>query len=754
MAVEPPKFTVRPLLKQPRNDQRDSFRICLSPSSLLLVKIRAGDLCRLELAGGSPKTAIAWTAPEKIQDTIVQTSKVLQDLYGFKLGEKVSISRENEPLEDIAVVRLEECTDATKLSGVGPVQEADREHWAWGLEYPLSKCEVLSEGMMFDLELKGIRRAFKVVEIEPLIQGRTNTIFHFTAKSKVLVGQALQRQTLPSSLVVPSCGLGGLGRQMTQINERLRDFTIQENKVTMPSFYRNSGGILIYGPKGTGKSTLLSNLAAAGWKKVLTINSSVLNKNRGDGEVLLRKTFSEAVQSQPCLITIDQLDFLAPKNTSNDPSISSALCEVLDTIQDTKVLVAACTRHPNDVDDGLRTPHRFGVEIELPVPTAEGREEILLAIRGTSAVPSDSQLAKLAERTHGYVGADLFSLLQLACRKAQTRQILQLEQGGPSEQHILDGAVSSSDVMIPDENLLQIEDIDISLALQETRPTAMREVFLETPKVRWSDIGGQHKIKRRLQKAVERPLKFPDRMKRLNISGKKGILLYGPPGCSKTLTVKALATEAGLNFLAVKGAEILSMYVGESERALREIFRKARSASPSIIFFDEIDAIAARRSNGPSQGGINVLTTLLNEMDGIEELKNVLVVAATNKPEVLDPALMRPGRLDNILYVGPPDLQARKEILKIWFSKSEVDDEVDIDRLAQVTDGYSGAEMVSICETAADGALDEEEETGQEQKIAWRHFEHALNQVHKQISEAVIEGYERWRDELELQPPL
>ncbi|PGH29351.1 AAA family ATPase [[Emmonsia] crescens] len=752
MAADAPKFTVRPLSKQPRNDQKDSFRVSLSPSSLLLVKVRAGDLCRLESPGASPRTAIAWSAAEKIPDTIVQTSKALQDLYGFKLGEKISVFRENEPLDEISAIRLEECTDASKISALGPLLETDREHWEWGLEYPLSKCEIIAEGMVFDLDLRGNRRTFRVVEIEPLTQSRSNTIFQFTTRSKVFIGQALRRQTLPSSLAVSSSGLGGLSQQVMQINERLRDFTFQEHNVTMPSFYRSSGGILIYGPKGTGKSTLLSKLGAAGWKKVLTVNSSVLNRSRGDGEVLLRKIFTEALQSQPSLIAIDQLDFLAPKTRPNDSSISSVLCEALDTLQDTKVLVAACTRHPNDVDDALRTPHRFGVEIELPVPTAKGREEILLSIRGTSIVPDDNQLAKLAERTHGYVGADLFSLLQLSCRKAQTRQILQLKQGKPcSSEQDVSGQAAFSESGVPDENFLQIDDIDISLALQETRPTAMREVFLETPKVRWSDIGGLHEIKERLRKAVERPLKFPDRMKRLNISGKKGILLYGPPGCSKTLMVKALATEAGLNFLAVKGAEILSMYVGESERALREIFRKARSASPSIIFFDEIDAIASRRGSGPSQGGggINVLTTLLNEMDGIEELKNVLVVAATNKPEVLDRALMRPGRLDNILYIGPPDLKARKEILNIWFSKSEVDDDVDIDMLAEVTEGYSGAELVNICETAAEGALDEEEESGQQQKIGWRHFESALNQVPKQISEDVIRVYERWRDDME-----
>lgn len=234
-------------------------------------------------------------------------------------------------------------------------------------------------------------------------------------------------------------------------------------------------------------------------------------------------------------------------------------------------------------------------------------------------------------------------------------------------------------------------------------------------------------------------------MQRLNVKSKKGVLLYGPPGCSKTLTVKALATEAGLNFLAVKGAEILSMYVGESERSLREIFRKARAARPSIIFFDEIDAIAARRSSS-SSGGVNVLTTLLNEMDGIEELRNVLVVAATNKPDVLDPALMRPGRLDNILYIGPPDFEARKEILRIWASKSVIHPDVDLDEIAAHTEGYSGAEIVSICETAGDAALDEEEETQQELEVQLKHFEYALGQVHRQITDSVIREYEQWRD--------
>lgn len=234
-------------------------------------------------------------------------------------------------------------------------------------------------------------------------------------------------------------------------------------------------------------------------------------------------------------------------------------------------------------------------------------------------------------------------------------------------------------------------------------------------------------------------------MHRLNVKSKKGVLLYGPPGCAKTLTVKALATEAGLNFLAVKGAEILSMYVGESERSLREIFRKARAARPSIIFFDEIDAIAGKRSSG-SQGGVNVLTTLLNEMDGIEELRGVLVVAATNKPDVLDPALMRPGRLDKLVYIGPPDLEARMEILKIWCGKSVIASDVDLEKLAERTEGYSGAEVVSICETAGDLAMDEEDRTGQELDVRMDHFEGAIAQVKRQITDEVIREYEEWAE--------
>lgn len=501
------QWTVRPLAKQQRPDFKDSFRIHLAPSILLLLKLRAGDLCRLQLVEGKPKTAIAWTAPEKIQETVVQTSKVLQDCYGFKLGDKISITKEDEPLGEAVTVRVEECTDSAKNSTQGQLEESDREHWEWGLEHPLSKCEIICAGMIFDLELKARRRSFRVAEISSRSRNDTNTIFQFTAYSKVRIGSSDGAPSKPPSLEVIPSGLGGLNSQVKQINETLRDFSYSSHNVTMPSFYQRSGGLLIYGPKGTGKSTLLSNIAAAGWTKVFTVGSSIIRSNSGDGEALLRKNFNDALRAQPSLVVIDQIDFIAPKRGSNDSSgVSSVLCEMLDSVRNTHVFVAAATRHPNDVDDALRTPHRFGIEIELLVPSAQDRAEILTVIRGASTEPNDVLLSRMSEQTHGYVGADLFALLQLSCRKARSRQLRDIASNNSSS---LETAPDITD----EENAsssnisLKIHEEDMQLALQEIRPTAMREVFLETPKVKWSDIGGQHEIKRHLQKAVQRPLR-------------------------------------------------------------------------------------------------------------------------------------------------------------------------------------------------------------------------------------------------------
>ncbi|KAJ5108759.1 ATPase [Penicillium angulare] len=743
-------FTIRPVTKNARSDLKDAFRIYLSSSSLAALRLRADDLCVLSSAERPPKTAIAWTATENIQATVVQTSRALQESYGMKVGEKVAITKIDGALENILSVNVVDVSDEEKIERFGAISAEERCHWEWALEFQLLRCEVLSKGLTFDLELKGQRRSLQVVNIHSENPSSSRTIFRFTDKTKVSIGAVVEEAPKSSSRIcVEPTGLGGLSKQINDLNESLSDLNMEPYSPVMPEFYEHSRGILLYGPKGTGKTSLLQQIEKAGWQRVFKIGTASLGRNNHESEAKLRTIFQEAARSKPSVIIIDQLDFIAPKKTSAESSsLSSVLCESLDALRSASVLVVAATRHPNNVDDSLRTPHRLGTEIEIQVPTAQDRGEILRAIRGpASSGLNDELIELLAEKTHGYVGADLFALLQTICRKARQRQMREHSSGNVSISQSLEklDLVGDENEEAPTGPPLNIQENDIWAALQEIRPTAMREVFLETPKVRWSDIGGQHEIKKRLQQAVERPLKHPQRMQRLNVKSKKGVLLYGPPGCSKTLTVKALATEAGLNFLAVKGAEILSMYVGESERSLREIFRKARAARPSIIFFDEIDAIAARRSSS-SSGGVNVLTTLLNEMDGIEELRNVLVIAATNKPDVLDPALMRPGRLDNILYIGPPDFEARKEILRIWTDKSVIHEEVDLDELAAQTEGYSGAELVSICETAGDAALDEEDETMQEQAIALRHFEYALDQVRRQITDDVIREYENWRD--------
>ena len=505
VAPDGPKFTVRPTSKQPRPDQRDSFRIYLSAGSLLQCKLRVGDPCQVQVANGvvPAKTAIAWSATERIQDSVVQTSKLLQELYGLKLGDKVYISKATEPVAEVAVATLEECAQS---AGAGDIIEDDRRYWEWGLEYPLCRAEIITVGMMVEQELKGCRRSFRVVDIETATGMGTNTIAQFVGTSKTRIGKKQEmKKEVHRSLKVNTAGIGGVSTQIQQLNEKLRDFSLETQGVVMPSFYKSSGGILLHGPKGTGKSILLSRIESSGWQKVLRVNSSVISRATGDSEATLRKTFAEALRYQPSLIAIDQLDYIAPKRGSGGESASSlasALCECLDSLQDSHVFVVACTRHPNDVDDTLRTPHRLGTEIELPVPTAKGRKEILFALRGNDTEPSDALLDEIAAKTHGYVGADLFSLLQLCCRKALSRH---LSAFSIDEEPSVNGDNGDQDPKSP--VTVQISEEDVSQALLETRPTAMREVFLETPQVRWSDIGGQHAIKKRLRQAVERPIK-------------------------------------------------------------------------------------------------------------------------------------------------------------------------------------------------------------------------------------------------------
>lgn len=484
-------------------------------------------------------------------------------------------------------------------------------------------------------------------------------------------------------------------------------------------------GILLYGPPGTGKTLLLKALAReTAEAHVLRVNGpAIYSKYQGETESKLRAIFDEAERFAPSLIFVDEIDALAPKRDQDDSGeTESRVVATLLTLMDgmkknMRIVVIGATNRPNMLDPALRRPGRLGHEIEIGTPDAAGRRHILqLMLKNAPNHLSDADIVDFADRTHGFVGADIQALVKEA--------VLNVVKTSLASKKGLDE--------------MYLEKKDLEHAFLCVRPSALREISLELPKVHWADIGGQDSTIQRLRETVEWPLQRAEAFDRLGISPPRGILLYGPPGCSKTLLAKALATEAGLNFLAVKGPELFNKYVGESERALREVFRKARQAAPSVIFFDEIDALSMARGEGEA-GGDRVLTSLLNEMDGIESLQNVVVLAATNRPEVIDSALMRPGRLDRHIYVKPPGFEARRQILLIQFAKMAIDDTVDLDDLATKTDGFSGAEIVSLCQEAGLLAMNEDENI---EYISQSHFNLALQGIRKTITPEMIKFYE------------
>ncbi|NXY61140.1 SPAT5 protein, partial [Callaeas wilsoni] len=481
--------------------------------------------------------------------------------------------------------------------------------------------------------------------------------------------------------------IGGLSSQLRTIRETV------ELPLKQPELFKSYGippprGVLLYGPPGTGKTMIAKAIANEVGAHVTVINGpEIISKFYGESESRLRQIFTEASVRHPSIIFIDELDALCPKREGAQNEVEKRVVASLLTLMDGigsegsegQLLVLGATNRPHALDAALRRPGRFDKEMEIGIPNAQDRLDILQKL--LKKVPHSltaEQLAQLADSAHGYVGADLAAL----CKEAG---LYALRRALGKRPNLLDTEVAGS-VMIAFNDFLQ--------GMNDVRPSAMREVAIDVPKISWSDIGGLEDVKLKLKQAVEWPLKHPESFIRMGIQPPKGVLLYGPPGCSKTMIAKALAHESGLNFLAVKGPELMNKYVGESERAVREIFRKARAVSPSILFFDEIDALAVERGNSSGAGNVadRVLAQLLTEMDGIEQLKDVTILAATNRPDMIDKALLRPGRIDRIIYVPLPDAATRREIFKLHFQSMPVSDEVCLAELVERTQKYSGAE--------------------------------------------------------------
>jgi len=700
---------------KPRDVGRGIVRI--DRRAMRTLRLEAGDI--VEIIGSKSTVATVW--PGYLEDegkNVIRMDGLIRRNAGARLGDTVKIRRvKAEAADKLVLAPLGELT-------FRPSPDFENYVKTRLIGRPIKRGDIV------EIPVLNTALRFAAVSTSP------KQIVQVTDRTEIVIKS---KPVSEAELEIPRVTYEDIG-DLEEAKQKIREMV--ELPLKYPELFRHLGieppkGVLLHGPPGCGKTLLAKAVANESGAYFIAINGpEIMSKFYGESEARLREVFREAEENAPAIIFIDEIDAIAPKRGEVTGEVEKRVVAQLLALMDGlkgrgQVIVIAATNRPGDIDPALRRPGRFDREIAIPVPDKKARREILQVHTRNMPLAEDVDLDELAEVTHGFTGADLAALCREAAMQALRRFLpkIDMKKGIPTE--VL--------------KELKVTRQDFLAALRDIQPTALREVYVEVPEVHWDDIGGLEDVKQELREAVEWPLKHPEYFKEMGIEPPKGILLYGPPGCGKTLLAKAVATESEANFIAVKGPEILSKWVGESEKAVREIFAKARQAAPCVVFFDEIDSIVPKRGMRYDAGVTDrIVNQLLTEMDGIAKLEGVVVIGATNRPDILDPALLRPGRFDRIIYVPPPDKQARLEIFKVHTRNMPLAEDVNLEELAELTEGYTGADIAALCREAALTAL---REKGKPTKVTMRHFMKALEKVQPSISREDVSRYEKIREE-------
>ncbi|MCQ5375023.1 MAG: CDC48 family AAA ATPase [Methanomassiliicoccales archaeon] len=694
----------------------------VDPAVMEVLGLTAGDVIQIE--GKKRTVAIVWPGyPEDANRGIIRIDGTIRRNAQTSIDEKVAIKKVN--VKEAQKITFAP-TEPLRIMG--------------GEEYLNQTLEgrAVTRGDVIEINVMGRRIDLVVVSYTPTADAvivNRNTEVKISEKPVKEIAQKIPKVTYED--------IGGLSEEVKKVREMI------ELPLRHPELFERLGveapkGVLLHGPPGTGKTLLAKAVAGETNANFISIGGpEIMSKFYGESEERLREIFKEAEENAPSIIFIDEIDSIAPKRDEvtgeTERRVVAQLLALMDGLESRgKVVVIGATNRPNALDPALRRPGRFDREIEIGIPNRNGRLEILQIHTRGMPLDDDVDLEKLADLTHGYAGADLAALCKEAAMHALRRVLPEID-------------LEMESIPVEILNKINVKREDFFAALREMQPSSLREVLIESPNLHWDDIGDLEEAKRELREAVEWPLKYGEVFEHLDAKPPKGVLLYGPPGTGKTMLAKAVATESEANFINVKGPEFLSKWVGESEKAVRETFRKARQAAPCIIFMDEIDSIAPTRGGDfDSHVTERVISQLLTEMDGLESLHNVVVIAATNRPDMLDPALLRPGRFDRLVHIPAPNLEGRRKILEVHVRKKPLADDVDLDDLAKRTEGYTGADLAALVNEAVMLAMREiiskggevNSETLKKEKVQMRHFLEALNKV-RPLSRSELIKYQK-----------